>query len=803
MDRTFPAFSTLRQASKIKERLNERTASSLNAWVSVASAREPGLVLHSNDLGGFGYHYGDGAQAGASGRTWAGGQVGGGTEGYYPAAYVDSLEVDGNYEDLSRKASFTLVAHTQTQANELIKHFLEPGYTVFLQWGWNTDGGNTGLIKNLGANISKIASFTNPKTADVTRQNCSWEYDNYVGFITGGDVQLDGNKWKINVQCFGFTELPTTLNVADSVYKDAEVITGGRGGEIFANTEVAANRDNGTGRFMMMFNELPSHKRTPFVKDKLFKDPYMTKRVNYINFDNAVYEGIANKSSFGVSKAFAGGWAAITKGALVGGAAGSVIPGLGTALGATVGGGIALVKQIWDNFKESVTVLSGTNGTSGQTGEAEIENGIKLIHEERFIRFGALIRIINAIGAKGYELKDGTIVSFEIDSKDVPISGFTRMFSTKKTHLFVPNPKTPLFSVIFALQNSTPQTDFSQDKDNTVSADGESVVFPQPNGLVYNVPHGGGAPAITRNANTWGYLDDLYVNFDFAMEIIKTKNLNIREALLQILNGMSSAAGSIWDFQLVDSAVGNSKVIKTRIEDFNLTPSNDYTAASKFALSGPNCPFIDTSMDMDIPNEVANSVIGERNSDSAKINSSNVSQKGQAGTRIGDYILDKVESDKTDSGAGSSKTLVDNAPPATLTEEEQAIEQAKNYEKFMEKVGIYPKVNITVKSLETITDFEQLTYVGALDDLAVFESFKLEDDKGKVDKSGIGPLIAIHFTFTVHGVSGLRLGDTFSIDGLPGSYSENGFFQVIDVKHSISGMQWTTSIKGGWRPYRA
>ena len=782
MDKTFPAFSELRQASKIRERLNERTASGLNAWISVASARQPGLVLHSNDDGGFDFHYGSGTSAGASGRDWNGDQVGGGAQGYYPAAYVDSLEIDGNYDDLSRKASFTLVAHTQTQANQLIKHFLEPGYTVFLQWGWNTDGGNGGLIRKLGDNISKIASYTNQKKSDVGRKKSSWEYDNYVGFISGGNVTLEGNKWKISVQCYGFTELPMQLKVADTVYKTAEIQQGGQGGEMYQASEIYSNRNNANGRFMMMFNELPSNKRTSFVKQKLYGDSYMKKVVNYINFDASVLEAVANKASLGFSKRIANAWASATQGFTFGLASGNTTVAAGA-------GAIAFFQGLFSSLSVN----------TGEGGESEIESGVKLVHEERFIRFGALIRIINAIGAKGYKLEDGTKVIFQIDSKGVIISAFERIFSTKKQILFIPNPRTPRFSIKFALENTVAQTDFSQIKDNTVTDGSSKVIFPQPTSIpngTYIPPHAEGT-GISRNGYTWGYLDDLYVNFDFAMEIIKTKNLSMRDGIIQILNGLSTAAGGIWDFQLIDSVDANEN-LTIRIEDFNLTSSSPVTPSATFDISGPKCPFIDTSMDMDISGDVMNSIVGERNSDSAKMNSSDVSQKGQAGTKVEDYILNSLESDKATNGGGTPTS--NNV--SSLPEEEQNLAQKRNYEKFMELVGIYPKVKYTAAGITEKSNLDQITYIGALDDLAVFESFKLASDTAKVDSGGVGPLIPINFTFTVHGVSGVRLGDTFAIGGLVGSYSEGGFFQVTSVKHSISGMVWTTSITGGWRPKR-
>ena len=65
---------------------------------------------------------------------------------------------------------------------------------------------------------------------------------------------------------------------------------------------------------------------------------------------------------------------------------------------------------------------------------------------------------------------------------------------------------------------------------------------------------------------------------------------------------------------------------------------------------------------------------------------------------------------------------------------------------------------------------------------------------------GRGPLMPIKFTFKIHGISGIKRGDMFTINGIPKWYDIDGaFFQVLSVKHVIDGMVWTTEITGGWR----
>jgi hypothetical protein len=56
----------------------------------------------------------------------------------------------------------------------------------------------------------------------------------------------------------------------------------------------------------------------------------------------------------------------------------------------------------------------------------------------------------------------------------------------------------------------------------------------------------------------------------------------------------------------------------------------------------------------------------------------------------------------------------------------------------------------------------------------------------------------INFSFSIHGISGIKRGDRFKVDGIPEKY-KGGFFQVLSVKHTIDGMVWKTEVTGGFR----
>jgi hypothetical protein len=136
------------------------------------------------------------------------------------------------------------------------------------------------------------------------------------------------------------------------------------------------------------------------------------------------------------------------------------------------------------------------------------------------------------------------------------------------------------------------------------------------------------------------------------------------------------------------------------------------------------------------------------------------------------------------------------------TEADEDDLKKKNFELFMERVGIYPKVELTKDNIDSSVSIDELVYIGALNDLEVLESQKLTAEE-ITDKNGVGSLTNIKFSFTIHGVSGIKRGDKFRINGLPSQYTNKGFFQVVDVKHTIDGMMWKTEVTGGWRPFRA
>ena len=860
----FPNFSNVNNfvVEEFSRRMdNTQYVSGLNSWIRIASGVGAGLILQSNanfDLlsaagGKQASFYGNGGESGALGLTWGGAAVTtGGDVGLRPSPIVSSFECEegGGTATLSRKATFKITAFTQKQCDMVCKYFLEPGFTVFIEWGWNKASAFVDFQQTLSAPY--VVSFNSIKVLQSRRQKCKGLYDNYLGFITGGSVASSGDKWEITVNCTGFPELPAYLMVSDNVLQKQKNTDQIDNAVEFSTSLIQQTKVLGTRRFMQMFNQLPSNRRSSKLQKKLFQSPNMLLAVNYVNFDDAVRENFQSVAGDSV-------WTEAQK-----------VLTLGLVNGTTTVG----VQDSYEVKNENGEIIA-----TEQVEKLEIPDGAKLIGEEKFIRFGAVIEIINSVGAAGYAI-GGKLVRFRIESRDCICSAFKKIFSTDKTKLFIPNPNTPKFSIAEALNKTTPQTNFDKIQNNSVTAPsakdpkkGATISFPYPGSLKSGKVVGGfrngysvgltdaglKAEGVSKPQFEWGFLDDLYVNFDFVKGIIETKNFLMKDALYQILNGMSSGAGSLWDFQIIEQSNSDGTDVILKIVDLNFVPKQDNPLAGIMALplTGPNSVFIDASLDLDISGAKMNQIIGSRLG--AKANSSSPSTTGALfAVGMKDMVLNAIQTDavkdvdfakslgitdesvKTeDSGqvknpdgsiqqGGVSKVIgktaagwnsvlgafgVDTENQLTVGLEQNKVDEVndeiekakeKSFQLFLDKVGIYPKVEY-IKS-DTLNpkadgfDLYKYVYIGALNDLTVFESLKLGYEVvTDVETNNTGPIMPIEFTFTVHGISGMKRGDKFRILGLPSKYSTSGFFQVMSIKHTIEDMVWKTEVKGGFR----
>ncbi len=64
----------------------------------------------------------------------------------------------------------------------------------------------------------------------------------------------------------------------------------------------------------------------------------------------------------------------------------------------------------------------------------------------------------------------------------------------------------------------------------------------------------------------------------------------------------------------------------------------------------------------------------------------------------------------------------------------------------------------------------------------------------------VSAILSIEFSFEIHGVSGLKVGDMFQVIDIPSRY-KNGVFQIMEQSHSLTGGIWITSVKSQLRNF--
>jgi len=782
----FPQFSNFKdyvQAKLNSRKDNSIGVSQLNVWVRLTSGVGDGLVMTSNPdyqlfrAAGASTGIYDGAGGNATiGVDWNGKSVSaGGGNLLRPSPVVTSVEVDEGAGGISRKATISITAFTLEQMETVCEYFLEPGYTVFLEFGWNTSDSATGLVT---INTSNVAGMQNFDKVNKKRETSNGDYENYLGYITGGSVSFDDGKWTITTNLTGFVELPFYLQTHKSQ------LAGGVSGSIvdsstlnYLASNIEAEKDYGRKAFKIMFNDLPAERKNQSVRNL---ENYFERDYIFINFDDEIKNAINEK--FGTIKPDGtGGFRERTT---------------SEAVGETLG-------------------ISSLD--SGVSFDLESE-GVKIVGDERFIRLGNLMQILTAATMSSFKLADGTDVSLNFDISQTVISSHKHIFSTDKSKLFIPNQDTPKFS----LEDET--TGFVN---NSIGP----IKFPQ------NIacPESG----IQKDAYEWGYLKDLYINFDFAKDIIGTTNLTIKDVIYQILNGASSAVNSQWDFQIQEAPLKNG-VINLQIVDLNLVSKTDNANIYEFSVFGNNSIFIDSSFSMELGGAMMNKIIGERVGINANpdlyrpgiftdkndkiLNEVNRNQKITIDPPDGTPAasdptevtiqarLERIASNSTGITAAilrgtafvvgavvaNEARLVATRTDAEAAEvEEEAKKEAvkQRISQFFGKISYYPKVGIKKDDI-TEPDIDFLCYAAVYDDTVLLDGYKQNTQN---NNSQYSPILPITFSFTIHGISGIQRGDKFKVKGIPKTFYERGFFQVTSVKHTVDGMMWKTSVEGAYR----
>ena len=628
----------------IKSRSNTKVASKLNPWVRIISGAVvsgvQGLVISSNNDfklfkaadQNFGTIYGSKSESGALGYDLANkNAIGAGGEGrgFRPSPIITNLNSKEGKDQISRELELTIKCFSKDQMELLQSFLMEPGYNLCVEWGFNTARAMTQMI-NTGGSLESILNSVadrclNQDNIHAVRKSSGGEYDIFLGFIVGGTVTSDGESFILTIKCKGAPGLPTFLQThrkTQQLGADGKVI------ELPTvqpfNPSELLNADSNSQdvirkrRFKYMFNELPAEKQIKEIKDLVETGEY--GMFDFINFDEVVNQQL---TSFETS----GGWDLFN----------------------------------WAGQKE-ITV-----GNSSLKKEA-------LFPDYSYISMDLCAKILNRNGGlTSLKIRDKE-VKVMIDIANAVIGAFPNMFAIKAEKLIIPGAALPPFKKYFL---ST--VDIQQSAGGTLSEEGPidyslgfngEIRFPQ-NTALDKFGH-------KEDANYWGYLKHIYVNFEMFKSKLNQPNKTIREIFLDILNELSSGVNSFWNFQIVETIVTKEKPVTGLKEgdivisviDENWVGKNTQPAPpTKFVHAGIYSAFTSAELDISIPQDMTSMLVSKRlalatNPESAIVNT------GELFNSDVDLFMKKV----TLPPGGEDGTEPEPAPQTEVEKQEKELE---------------------------------------------------------------------------------------------------------------------------------
>ena len=745
---------------------NNQKVSSMQSWIRLTCASSKGLVIESTPGSeSFATRYGDTTKSGAIGRGLFGLPVyaDGEDRGFRPSPTIESLSISFGAGGLNRKCTFDIKAYTLKQAEKLSKYFLEPGFTVVVEFGWNNPKSIYQKIQT--SNYCEMTRFLNYNWLKAKQKAGGYMYDGFLGYITGGGMKsAEGETYILSVELTTIGEIPMYLqqhrggNTVDAPTQ--------KGGETYTEASIEQLVEDGkVGKalFYQMYNRLPQAKQMKSVKDLLFDGTIVPNAIhegNYINMDDEVK-------------------------------------------------------------KKLLEALTDTNVQSGENdASAQIPEGAPLISELSYIRAGLAFEILNAYAIKlkpSANACGSATFSYIIDYKNTICRAHKHIFSTDGSKLMIPNPEAPDFGLSDVIKSTTEMTtstilngNVPTKTQNLNQFEDTTHAFPQqiplsssrykwtPDAIKFDLPTG-----------TYGFLEDLYINFEFFCEVLGRANYVTKDVYYELLNGMSSAANSCWHFEIQQLPNPDlDGVYHLAVVDMNLMGGDKsiYEKAVKFHSSGAQTPFLTSELSLDIPGAMKNMIVGKRSSTKVDANSEgNLPFQGMFATEQ-DPVLKLLNSFNKSVDSTSTTTDEDEQKGSASEDEKKA--RKKNYEMFMSKATVVPKIkDRDADDMDAAegawynffdnadANIEDIVNVVAWSDVDMFRT--LEQGHNDAKKAN-NVLVPITFTFTTLGVSGIKTGDMFRILDIPAQYA-NSVFQVTEVSHELSENLWKTTVKGTMR----
>jgi hypothetical protein len=846
----FPRLTNIND--KIVESIKSKDtieASKLNCFVRVISGAGTGLIMTSNpdwklfSAAGFSEpsFYGDSAGSGTIGVDWLKRPVYArqtsvnGDVPFKPSPIVTAINVKEGKDQISRHCDLKITAFTLSQVEVLQTYLMEPGFSLFIEYGWNTNLGVGGLISTKANTIvSEAGKYSlDQDSLHLKRVESRGDYDSFFGFVVGGSVGSNGDLFDIDIKLRGAPSLPTYLqshNNIEQIDTNTGKVSNKYSRPPFGVTDLnlTDSKQMAERRFKQMFNDLPKVRQTTFVTDLLSPTPAgVFTNLDFVNFDPVIEVQISN---FRDGRDVSGADLPEDTKIIPNNANASqkeVIEGTGGAkfeklkeiadkifslqsgidafaippITVDVQGG-PFIDTLWEDYLESkisagdpVTaaevseaiakyldvvkvareaVFLGRDAYTATTytkkpepkpapppkeepkptveqtgggGTAKIESvapteimlagGLalpkeKLFSKNRYIRFGKAVDILNANSAITSLVVGGRNINTILNIKDTPIGAFKGIYSCKPETLLIPG-LIPNFSKFFMEQNLANLNDNEPLIDRSIG----TISFAQATAL--------DAGGFKEKPYYWGYLENLYINFELLKKELDTPNKTIREVLESLLNEMSSAVDAFWNFQVVEKSEkikGENGVVKETmvytVVDENWIGQNPNPAPVTFVHSGAESKFLAADLSIDIPGSMASQIVSKRLALSVNPSQPNL-ELGGIFTKNADRFMSNYVRAAGSGAAGTSGAADTSGTSGTSG-------QSEADRKLEEKLNKIPKDTLTEeqkKNIQTLKDQQAAnsgttTKIAALQEeakkLKANKEAKLDELRRKLDK---------------------------------------------------------------------
>jgi hypothetical protein len=216
-----------------------------------------------------------------------------------PSPVVTSLEIKEGKDHISRVGTLVIKCFTLPQLEEMQKYFMEPGFSILVEYGWNDKEAFSQLIDTKDTRTIVTQAADDNLDFDVLQNKRfeSWgNYDSFFAFIVGGSVASENENFIMTVNLRGMPGLPTFLQQQKNINiitVTTDATTGTKTKKIskfpsvrlFSISDISKLSDStvaaASRRYKYMFNLLPPERQIGEVGKMVTKAESGDKSWNY------------------------------------------------------------------------------------------------------------------------------------------------------------------------------------------------------------------------------------------------------------------------------------------------------------------------------------------------------------------------------------------------------------------------------------------------------------------------------------------------------------------------------------------